>query len=118
MAAVSQVVDSRSEGREAALRHAWGPAYDAYAAAPLGELPPDDLELYADAAWWTGKVEEAIALRERAYAGFASTGDRGRAARLALTLSWDHTGRNAHAVAGGWFANAERMLADEPEAPE
>jgi class 3 adenylate cyclase len=118
MAAMSQVVDSSAEGREAALRHAWQPAYDAYAAAPLGELSPDDLELYADAAWWTGKIEEAIALRERAYAGFTAAGDRRRGARIALTLSWDHTGRNAFAVAGGWFANAERLLQEEPDAPE
>src|SRR4029078_5038819 len=94
MAAVSQVVDSRSEGREAALRHAWGPAYEAFAAAPLEELSPDDVELYADAAWWSGKIEEAIALRERAYAGFTAAGDRRRGARLALSLRWDPTGRN------------------------
>src|SRR4051794_19761127 len=118
MAAMSQVVDSRSEGREAALMHAWRPAYDAYGAADRAELTPEDLELYADAAWWTGKIEEAIALRERAYAGYTAAGDRRSAARIALTLNWDHVGRKAYAVAGGWFGNAERMLADEPDASE
>ena len=54
--------------------HAWRSAYDAYGAAAQDELTPEDLELYADAAWWTGKIEEAIALRERAYAGFTAAG--------------------------------------------
>src|SRR4051812_4072219 len=118
MPAVSQVVDSRMEGREAALLHAWRSAYDAYSAADRAELTADDLELYADAAWWTGKIEEAIAMRERAYTGFTAAGDRRRAARMAITLNWDHVGRKAWAVAGGWLGNAERLLADLPDASE
>src|SRR6478735_8265873 len=115
MAVVSQVVDSRSEGREAALRHAWGSAYDAFRAAPPEEFTPEDFELYADSAWWTGNIQEAIALRERAYAGYTASDDPRRAARIALALNWDHVGRQAFAVAGGWFGNAERLLSDEPE---
>jgi class 3 adenylate cyclase len=37
---------------------------------------------------------------------------------MALTLAWDNEGRGAFAVAGGWRATAERLLADEPEAAE
>ena len=40
------------------------------------------------------------------------------AARVALALCWDHEGRGSFAVAGGWLASAERLLADLPEAPE
>ena len=96
--------------------HAWRSAYDAYGAAAQAELTPEDLELYADAAWWTGKIEEAIALRERAYAGFTAAADRRSAARMALTLNWDHAGRKAFAVAGGWFGNAERLPPTSPTA--
>jgi class 3 adenylate cyclase len=113
-----QLAEPLSTAREAAGRHAWREAYDAYGAAERGELTPGDLERYADAAWWTGKIEEAISLRERAYAGFTAAGDRRRAARVALTLNWDHVGREAYAVAGGWFANAERLLENEPESSE
>ncbi len=37
---------------------------------------------------------------------------------MALTLGWDYEGRGSFAVAGGWLANAERLLEDLPEAPE
>jgi class 3 adenylate cyclase len=112
---VSQVADSLNAARTAAGSHAWREAYDAYAAADERELSPSDLERFADAAWWTGRLDQAISLRERAYAGFSGAGEKLDAARLALTLSWDHGGRGAFSVSHGWFANAERLLEGEPE---
>src|SRR4029453_8940606 len=104
--------------RKATGRHSWREAYEAYSGADESDLTPEDLEQFADAAWWTGKITEAIGLRERSYAGFSAAGDRLGAARLALTLSWDHMNRGAFAVSRGWFANAERLLEGQPEAPE
>ena len=115
---MSQVVDSLEVARQAAARHAWRETHDAYASAETRDLTPDDLERFADAAWWTGRIEQAITLREGAYAGFAAAGDKLSAARLALTLSWDHVGRGAFAVAHGWFANAERLLEGQAESVE
>jgi class 3 adenylate cyclase len=115
---MSQVLDSRDAARSAAGRHAWREAYDAYSSLDGGELAPDDLESFADAAWWTGRLDEAINLRERAYAGFAAAGERLAAARVALVLSWDEMGRGAFAVSHGWFANAERLLEGQPESVE
>jgi class 3 adenylate cyclase len=115
---VAHVLDSLDAARQAAHRHAWREAYDAYARADARELPPTDLERFGEAAWWIGRFDEAVTLRERAYAGFASTGERLSAARVALTLSWDHVGRGAFSVSRGWFANAERLLADLPESAE
>jgi class 3 adenylate cyclase len=117
-AGVSQVIDTLDAAREAADRHAWRQAYDAYSATTRAELTPADLEQFADAAWWTGKLEQAIVLRERAYAGYSAAGDKLSAARLALTLSWDHSGRSAFAVSRGWFASGERLLAEVPESME
>jgi class 3 adenylate cyclase len=114
---VAQILDV-NEARSAAARHAWRDAYSAYAGLDEAELTPADLERFADAAWWRGKLDEAIALRERAYAGFAAAGDGLSAARLALTLSSDHAGRGAFAVSHGWLANAERLLEAEPESAE
>ena len=111
-------IDSLEEGRKAAERHAWRHVYDAYSQVEELALTPDDLERFADGAWWSGKLDEAIGLRERAYAGYSSAGDTLGAARLALTLSWDHMNRGAFAVSQGWFANAERLLAEAPEAAE
>jgi class 3 adenylate cyclase len=115
---VSQVLDSFESARSASSRNAWREAYDAYAALEQSELTPADLERFADAAWWTGKLDDAIGLRERAYAAFVSAGEKRDAARVALTLSSDQTGRGAFAVAQGWFANAERLLANELESAE
>ena len=106
------------DARKATGRHSWREAYEAYSGADESDLTPGDLEQFADAAWWTGKIDEAIGLRERSYAGFSAAGDRLGAARLALTLSWDHLNRGAFAVSRGWFANAERLLDGQPEAAE
>ncbi len=115
---MSQLVDSLDAARKAAGRHAWREAYDAYASVDANDLKAADLEHQADSAWWMGKLDEAIGLRERSYAGFAAAGDKLGAARIALTLSWDQSGRGAFAVSKGWFANAERLLEAQPESVE
>src|SRR5687768_17797686 len=106
---MSQVVDSLHAAREAASRHAWREAYDAYAAVDRDGLGAADLDRFAEAAWWGGRLDEAISLRERSYAGFAAAGEKLDAARVALALSWDHSGRGAFSVSHGWFATAERL---------
>ena len=115
---MSQLVESVEAAREAAARHAWRQAYDAYSSVDRRDLTPDDLESFADAAWWTGRLDQAIKLREDSYTAFAAAGERRSAARIALTLSWDHSGRGAFSVAHGWFASAERLLEGEPESVE
>jgi class 3 adenylate cyclase len=116
---MSQVIDSLDEARAAAGRQAWRAAYGAYAAVESdADLTASDLESYGEAAWWSGSLEEAITLRERAYAAYSSDGDTLGAARLALTLSWDYEGRGSFAVAGGWLATAERLLGSVSEASE
>jgi len=116
---VSQVIDSLDEARAAAGRQAWRRAYEAYSGLdPADELLASDLEGWGEAAWWTGKLDEAIALRERAYAAFTAAGDMLGAGRMALTLTWDSEAKGAFAAAGGWLASAERLLADLPESPE
>src|SRR6478736_2246352 len=115
---MSQVVDSVQAAREAASRQAWREAYEAYSSSDTAGLAPVDLETYAEAAWWTGRLDEAMSLRERSYAGYVAAGGKRAAARLALSLSWDHSGRGAFAVSQGWFANAERLLEGQPESAE
>jgi class 3 adenylate cyclase len=115
---MSQVVDALEEARAAAARQSWRAAYGAYANVGDVGLTGSDLESYGEAAWWSGKLDEAISLRERAYAAYTAGDDLLGAARMALTLSWDYEGRGAFAIAGGWLATAERLLADLPEAPE
>ena len=117
---MSQVLDDALEsGREAARNHAWREAYDLLQQAggdhPLGA---EDLEFLAEAAWWTGRLEEAIDLRERAYAAYAEAGEPRRAALLAMMISADHGKKGAGSVASGWLSRAARLLEKEPEGVE
>jgi class 3 adenylate cyclase len=115
---VSQLIDSPDDARAAAERQEWRAAYDAYSRVTETALDARDLELKGDAAWWRGKLDEAIGLRERAHTAYTSTGDVQGAARVALALSSDYAGRGTFAVAHGWLANAERLLDGQPESPE
>ena len=115
---MTEALDSLDAAREAVGQLSWRAAYDAYSSVDRASLPPADLERFAEAAWWRGRLEEAIDLRERAYTGYSALGDDRSAARLALILSEDHAGRGAFAVSGGWFASAERLLEGQPDGAE
>jgi class 3 adenylate cyclase len=115
---VSQTVELLDVARQSAERHAWRETYGAYAEHGDQSLDADDLERFAEAAWWTGRLDEAIRLRERAYTAYTAAGEKLGAARMALTLAWDYEGRGAFSVAHGWHANAERLLEGLPESPE
>jgi class 3 adenylate cyclase len=115
---MSQVVDPVQTARSAAERYAWREAYEAFTSADAKGLTAGDLEHFAEAAWWRGRPDEAISLRERSYAGYSAAGDQLSAARLALALADAHVGRGLFAVAHGWFANAERLLDGKPESAE
>jgi class 3 adenylate cyclase len=115
---MAQVLDNLESARAAAAEHAWRSAFASYGELDERTLAPADLEAYAEAAWWSGKLDTAIGLRERAHAAYSAAGDELGAARMAITLAWDYEGRGSFAVSSGWLANAERLLADLPEAPE
>src|ERR671924_67728 len=114
---MSHVVDSLEAARAAAQRSRWRDAYDAYTAAPEDELTPEDVERFAESAWWMGRRDESVGLRQRAYAGYTAAGDKLPAARVAVTLFWDNMSNGAFAVARGWLAKAERLLEDLAETP-
>ena len=102
---MTQVVDdalvSRPRGRRSrCLARGLRPP-EASAAATLS---PEDLEALAEAAYWLGKLDEAIGLREQAHATFlsrsrrAAQGRHGRARRLGRLL---HEGRLRRLAAAG-----------------
>jgi hypothetical protein len=106
---MSQVAqDPLEAGREAAMRGAWREAYELLSAA--ASALPEDLELLAEAEYWTGHLDEATHTRERAYSAFLDAGEEERAALLALLISRDHWGRANLAISQGWFAKAQRLL--------
>ena len=113
---MSQVLDDSLEaGRDAARRRAWRDAYELLGKANEdGSLGAEDLEQLAEAAWWTSHLDEAIDLRERAYAAYVEAGEPRRAALLAMMISSDHGKKGSGSVAGGWLARAARLLENEP----
>jgi len=97
-------------------RHAWGEAYELLRAADgRGALETHDLELLAESAWWTGRLPEAIEVRERAYGAATKVGDVETAVTVAIGLGRDNLLRNDVTVANAWLNRAERLLENVPE---
>lgn len=102
--------------RRAAARQQWRAAFEALSPyAKSDRLSAGDLEILAEAAFWSGDLEACINAHERAYAQWLSEGNRERAARAALRLVSDYAHRVAPAVSNGWLATADRLLRDLPE---
>lgn len=113
------IEDPLAAAREALDRHAWREAFDLLTRADAkGELSAPDLELLAEAAWWSGEMDSCIAARERAYSSHLEAGNPRRAAGVALWLARDHGGRLAQAQSNSWFKRAERLLENEPDSVE
>jgi ATP/maltotriose-dependent transcriptional regulator MalT len=104
---------SLAQGYEALATADWERARDAFAAALEDAESPDALDGLGRALWWLRDARGAIVNRERAYAGFRRDGDLARAARIALWLAREYAVVfDNDAAARGWFARAERLLAD------
>ena len=106
-------------GRDALQRHAWREAFEQLRGADFAEpLPPEDLELLAEAAGWVGRLDESIAVRERAHAAYLARGDRRRAGFIALLLSHDYFAKGQSSIGNGWIRRAERLLDAEQNSIE
>ena len=106
-------------GRESAGRYAWQDAFETFEdAGRLGKLDSSDLLLLAESAWWIGKPDRALQVREHAFAEFMNAGQKAQAARVATDLFWFNMGKNSDTIAMGWLNRAEQLLEDEPEAVE
>jgi len=104
------------QGRAAIARHAWAEALEKLTQADAEEaLAPTDLDAFADAAWWNGRLEQAIDLRERAYASATRAGQPEAATMVAIKLARDNIYRSSDAQAGAWLQRAERLLDGVPE---
>ena len=106
------------QGRAALARHAWGEALEKLTEADAdGDLSPGDIDAYADAAWWNGRLEQAIELRERAYTAATRAGQPEAAVMVAIKLAADNVYRSSDVLSGAWLQRAERLLEGAPENP-
>jgi class 3 adenylate cyclase len=115
---IADAADDVATARQAHTRQEWDPAYEAYRrASAVLDLDAEDIERYAEAAWWMGKSDEGIALREKAYGAFITEGKDEQAALQALALAEAFGHRLASAVASGWLGRAERLFEGREDAP-
>jgi class 3 adenylate cyclase len=111
--------DQLAAGREALKRNAWREAFERLRAADAEEpLPPEDLELLAEAAWWIGQHDDCIAVRERTQAAYLALDNRRRAGYVALLICHDHFAKGQGSLANGWVRRAERLLDSEQDSIE
>ena len=103
--------------RDALGRHSWGDAFELFSEA-TSELTAADLEGLAEAAWWTARLDDCIAARERAYELYVSGGEPRRAAYAAIGLAKDSFARGESTIGLAWFRRAETLLEGEPECLE
>ena len=118
---MSQILEESplSAGRDAVSRHEWHAGFDLLTRADDQEsLDAEDLERLAEAAWWTGRLDAAIAARERAYTLYVDRDEPRPAAVLALAIAQDYFSKLAHSIGAGWFNRAERLLKDQGDCPE
>jgi class 3 adenylate cyclase len=104
------------EARTSVAQRAWDLAYDLFSTVSATRtLDPDDLDRFAKAAYWTGRSDRSISIREAAYAAYLERGDDHRAALCALTLRREHISNMQDSVAAGWLKRAEHLLEGRPE---
>jgi class 3 adenylate cyclase len=115
---VTDISQRLQQAHNALAGKEWQTAYEALVELDGAEnLDADDLNGLADAAWWTGRMDEAIEARTRAYAARLERGEQPAAALSALHLARDHELKRS-GLQGAWLARAERLLAEEDDSPE
>ena len=118
-AADAPVSSTARDGRTAVAHLAWNEAFSHLSAADkTAALDAEDLELLAESAWWTGRIDDCINADERAYALYMKQGNARRAALVCMKLAVHYFHRLAGSIAAGWFARAEQLLEAEPESVE
>ncbi|SDM32942.1 regulatory protein, luxR family [Streptomyces sp. cf386] len=110
--------DTLRRARDAVAREAWAEAYGLLGDLDPTCLTPDDCAAFADAAWWTSRVDESIVQRTRAYSGYVAGDAARQAGHSAWLLFYEHQLAGRTAVAAGWLRRARRHLHDEPECVE
>ena len=101
-------------GREAYQTRAWLDAHTAFSNADqAAPLETDDLVLFAISTSMVGRMDEYLALLERAHYAYLDIGQGLHAARSAFWLGMTLAIRGEIGPAGGWFGRAQRLVERE-----
>jgi DNA-binding NarL/FixJ family response regulator len=111
------VRELRDRGRDAYRRRSWADAFAALTAADdAAALPPDDLDLLANAAYLIGKEGVGYDLWARGYREWLHQGESARAAQTAARLAILLMLQGEEASSNGWALRA-RHLVEEIDCP-
>ncbi len=103
--------DLLQAGRDALTRHEWSEAFDRFTEADAaGPFTGEDLERFAQAAFFVAKADLERELKERAFKVYEAEGNEIRAAYIALDLGRDYAFSGNHAISTVWVRRAERIL--------
>jgi class 3 adenylate cyclase len=115
---MTESADRLEQARTALADRHWPQAYELLTELDRTEnLDADDIDGLAEAAWWTGRMDESIEARTRAHAALLERGKQRAAALSALRLARDHELKRS-GLQGAWLARAERLLAEEEDCAE
>lgn len=106
------------QARDAARRGAWTEALALFARLDAADLLAEDLEAFADACWWSCRIDDSIAARRNAYAGYLARSNTRRAAYSAWFLSMDYGMKGEPSIGSGWLKRAQRHLASDSDCVE
>lgn len=99
-----------AEGERLLASSDWAGAADAFDSVLAGQDNPAAHDGRATARWWLRDVDQAIADRTAAYAGFRRLGEDARAFRSALWLAREYAEAVGNGPASrGWLARAESL---------
>ncbi|QLY29333.1 helix-turn-helix transcriptional regulator [Nocardia huaxiensis] len=105
-----------ARGRAAHRAGLWADAYDLlHRCDGREDLGPDDLEILAEAAHFTGRLEESVEVRTRVYRAHQARGAASAAAMTAYRNCLVLLLRGSVAEANGWLTRARHLLEPEPE---
>ncbi|CAM5247444.1 hypothetical protein SNARM312S_05823 [Streptomyces narbonensis] len=113
--------DTVEHARDAVARESWAEAYALLHAQdlhPTRALTATDLSALADAAWWSGHVDESVAARLRAHSAYVAADDHRGAGLEAWWLHYEYAGLGRPAAASGWLHRARHHLEGLPDCPE
>ena len=121
--ATDETIDDEAEtvraAHDALARRDWAAARrDFMAAKAQHALHSDDVYALAEADWWLGLIQEALAAYEEAYRRYLREDRRERAAMSALELAGTLFLRGDQAEGSGWLSRFHRLLNEIPEGVE
>jgi DNA-binding NarL/FixJ family response regulator len=97
-------------------RRDWAAAYSGYRDLySTTSLTGEELYLFADAAWWLGRIREMLRLSEECQAAFLAEGRPERAATVALEMAFQWFLCGKPELGSGWLSRARRLLEPLPQ---